>query len=183
MKADLIALSHSGNEDATLELINNFQPLLKKYAFILNYDDAYEELLIDFLELISRIHLDRLRIYSEGTIVSYIQKSIHHSYIKQSKRIKKLRNISLHSDLSESELYYLESATSHIDNYFNLDEQCFDHLLTKPESLIIKMIYCNGFSVSEIATSCGISRQAVNQTKKRALKKLENLFSDKLENK
>jgi RNA polymerase sigma factor (sigma-70 family) len=181
MTVDLITLSQSGDVDATLELVNKFKPLLKKYAFKLNFDDAYDDLLLDFLILIKAIQIQNLKNCSEGALITYIQKSIFNSYIKQSLRIKKLRNISLYSDLSDSELYYVESSYSNIDDYSDLEFQCFDHILTKPEALIIKMIYRSGYSASEIAIMCGISRQAVNQTKNRALKKLERLYSDKLE--
>lgn len=180
MTADLIALSQTGNVDATLELVNKFKPLLRKYAYKLNFDDAYYDLLVDFLELIKNIQLNYLENRSEGALISYIQKSMYNNYIKESIKIKKLRNISTYSDLSESELYYIDSKNCCYDDYPNLDVQFFDRLLSRPESLIIKMIYYSGYSVSEIAFICGVSRQAVNQTKNRALKKLKNLYSDKL---
>lgn len=180
MTADLIAQSQSGEVDATLELVNKFKPLLRKYAFKLNFDDAYDDLLLDFLILMKSIPLQYLKSCSEGTLITYIQKSIYYSYIKHSIRIKKLRNISLYSDLKEGELYHIEAKTAIFDDYADIDMQGFGQLLTKSELLIIKMIYYSGYSVSEIAIICGISRQAVNQTKIRALKKLKNLYSDKL---
>jgi DNA-directed RNA polymerase specialized sigma subunit len=42
------------------------------------------------------------------------------------------------------------------------------------------MIYFTGYTVTEIASFYGTSRQAVNQMKNRVLKKLRNAFSDKL---
>lgn len=42
------------------------------------------------------------------------------------------------------------------------------------------MIYFTGYTVTEIANFEGTSRQAVNQMKNRALKKLRNTFLDKL---
>jgi RNA polymerase sigma factor (sigma-70 family) len=48
-----------------------------------------------------------------------------------------------------------------------------DQVLTKLELSIVKMIYISGYTVKEIAGIYGISRQAVNQTKKRALQTLE----------
>ncbi len=41
------------------------------------------------------------------------------------------------------------------------------------------MIYYSGYTVAETAYVIGISRQAVNQIKKRALRKLKTIFSDK----
>ena len=180
MIADLIDLSQSGNVDATLELVNRFNPLLRKYTYRLNFDDAYDELLVDFLVLIKTIQFHTFSICTEGAVVSYIHKSIYNSYIKLSKRINKLRNIQLFSDLDENELYYIESIYSRNDDYSFLDTQCFELFLSRPEASIIKMIFYSGYSISETALICGISRQAVNQTKKRALTKLKALYLDKL---
>lgn len=47
--------------------------------------------------------------------------------------------------------------------------------LTKKERETIILFYYYGFSVEEIGTLHGVSRQAVNQTKNRALEKLRNL--------
>jgi len=52
MTAELISRSQTGDKTATLELIEKFHPLLKKYAFRLFYDDAYDELLVDFVGLL-----------------------------------------------------------------------------------------------------------------------------------
>jgi hypothetical protein len=61
MTADLINQSQTGNNDATLALIEKFNTLLKKYAYKLFYDDAYSDLLVDFIELLHNIQLDHLR--------------------------------------------------------------------------------------------------------------------------
>ena len=54
MIADLITQSHVGNADATIALINKFNPLLKKYTYQLHGDDAYDDLLVDFIQLRNR---------------------------------------------------------------------------------------------------------------------------------
>jgi DNA-directed RNA polymerase specialized sigma24 family protein len=41
------------------------------------------------------------------------------------------------------------------------------------------MVYLNGYSVCEAAHRLGTSRQAANQMKNRALKKLKTQFADK----
>lgn len=52
MISDLIAEDQNGNSDATLLMIEKFKPLLKKCAYKLYYEDAYNDLLVDFIELI-----------------------------------------------------------------------------------------------------------------------------------
>lgn len=180
MISDLIILSQSGDENATLSLVNKFKPLLNKYAYKINYGDAYEELLLEFLILIKSIQLHSISNNSEGALVTYIQKSIYNSFVKQSIKIKQLRSVSLYSELSEGEMYYVESITAHSNDYdLDIDLQSINHILTNQELIIIKMIYFLGYSPLEISIFYGISRQAANQTKKRALKKLKIFFSDK----
>ncbi len=70
MTKDMIALSQKGDRSATLKLIEKFDPLFKKYAYKLYYDDAYNDLLFDFIELLHNILLNRMREISEGTVVS-----------------------------------------------------------------------------------------------------------------
>ncbi len=87
--------------------------------------------------------------------------------------IKKLRDVVPYSSLSDSELYYTEALLSTYNTYSRLELIDIDHVLTESELSIIKMIYFLEYSASETACIYGITRQAVNQTKKRALQKLK----------
>jgi len=44
-----------GDRDAALKMIQQFQPLLQKYSRKLGYEDAYNDLILFFIELISKI--------------------------------------------------------------------------------------------------------------------------------
>lgn len=176
MTKDLIILSQKGDSSATLKLIEKFDPLLKKYAYKLYYEDAYNDLLFDYIKFLHNIPLKRMRDTSEGTVVSYICKSIHSSYIKRLIEIKKRYDVVPYSSLSDSELYYAEVKSSAYDTYSGLELTGMECVLTKSELSIIKMIYLLEYSVSETACFYGISRQAVNQTKNRALQKLYKWF-------
>lgn len=59
MTTGLISQSQNRDIDATLKLIEKFKPILKKYAYKLYYNDAYNDLLMDFIELIYNIKLDK----------------------------------------------------------------------------------------------------------------------------
>lgn len=48
--------------------------------------------------------------------------------------------------------------------------------LTKTESEIVKLLYIGGLSCEEIARIKGVSRQAINQTKKRAFDKIKQML-------
>jgi len=173
MIKELINQSQADDSGATLTLIKKFNPLLKKYAKRLYYDDAYNDLLLDFIELLHNIRLDRIRGPSEKFLVSYICTSIRSSYIKRLIDLKRLRGFVPYSALSDNELYSVEAASAATDSYFELEMTGINQVLTKLELSIIKMIYLMGYTVTETADIYGISRQAVNQTKKRALQKLE----------
>lgn len=177
--SDLIAESQNGNNDATLLMIEKFKPLLKKYAYMLYYEDAYNDLLVDFIELIHDINLDHIHDKGEGKMVSYIYKSINSSFIKKLTALKKLHNCILYSELSEPQLYNVNIISATNDEYFMYELPGISLILTETEYLIVKMIYCSGYTVTELSFAFGISRQAVNQMKRRALKKLDALFSDK----
>lgn len=180
MTAKFILRSQSGDKNATLELIKKFNPLLKKYAFELFYDDAYNDLLVDFVELLKNIKMQNVRSKSESSMVSYISKSIQSSYIKESVAIKKLRHFIPESEFKEEELYALEAASAVNDTYFAYEFPDIKRALTKPEKTVLEMVYLNGYSICETARKLGTSRQAVNQMKNRSLKKLKKQFVDKL---
>lgn len=179
MTIDIIQKSQGGDGDATLMLVEKFNPLLKKYAYKLSYDDAYNDLLVDFIELLHNMQIKNIHNKSEGSMVSYICTSVHSSYIKRLIEVKRLGKLLLYSDLNENELYYVESISSTNDVY-NYELSFIQKILTKQELAVISMIYFTGYTVTEIANFYGTSRQAVNQMKNRALKKLRNAFSDKL---
>ena len=49
-------------------------------------------------------------------------------------------------------------------------------VLTEKEEYIMKLIYINYLSISEVADYMGISRQAINQAKNRAISKLKKVY-------
>lgn len=181
MIADFIVKSQEGNSNAIIQLVKKFNPLLKKYAYRLYYEDAYNDLLVDFIDLLHRIKLNCVYHKCDGSLVSYISKSIRSSYIKKSIASKMLHCSIPASDLSENELYYLETTSASCDEYFKHEIPNADKLLTKSEKSVIQMIFLKGYSVYETAQKLHVSRQAINQMKKRALKKLKpQLLVDKL---
>jgi hypothetical protein len=64
---DLIVQAKARNADATMKLIKQFNPLLKKYAYKLYYEDSYNDLLVDFIELIQNIQFEYVYNRDEGS--------------------------------------------------------------------------------------------------------------------
>jgi RNA polymerase sigma factor (sigma-70 family) len=179
MIVDEVYKIQSGDNTAILKLIEKFKPILKKYAHSLSYEDAYDDLLVDFIELLNTLKVDKMQNKNDGGMVAYLTTSIHNSYIKKLIKVKQLRNFTTYSELSENELYYIDSLTATKDTYVNADYDLLRKLLTNQEFNIIKMLYYDGYTVTETALAIGITRQAVNQMKNRALKKLKDIFMDK----
>ena len=55
----LIKQSRENNE-ALLELLEMFEPLLKKYSFMLEYEDAYHDLQVSLIEVIKKLSVKDL---------------------------------------------------------------------------------------------------------------------------
>ena len=111
----LLARAQQGDEEAMLELINRFQPLLKKYAKKLRYDDAYEDCLLFFIELVKTMDLKKLNTMQDQSIAAYVKVSVTHFYSKKTRRIfEKEREIAF-SDLTEEQRYYVETKNAKRD--------------------------------------------------------------------
>jgi len=82
MLYELLERSKCGDQEAVVELIERFKPLLKKYARKLNYEDAYEDLLLNFIEMLNTLNVNSLRARSDAVIVTYFGKAIYSHYIK-----------------------------------------------------------------------------------------------------
>jgi RNA polymerase sigma factor (sigma-70 family) len=76
------------------------------------------------------------------------------------------------SSLSEEALHKIECGLSDEDDYSSVEIRGFRKTLTEKEYSILVMVYLDGETVADIAHKYGISRQAVNQTKLAAIKKI-----------
>lgn len=159
------------DEDAVLEMLRRFDRLLKKYARILDYEDAYNDLVLFFIELIQGKGIKNVCKKDDGIIVNYIVTSVRNHSLRVSNGCK-LRTSPL-STLSDEQRYTIESKMSYIQ-----DEPITDYwssgLLTEAEENVLRLHYEFGYSVSDISEMTKTSRQSVNQTKIRALNKLRN---------
>ena len=83
MLSDLVEKAQRGEEAAMLELIQRFTGLFQKYAVKLNYEDAYEDIRLFFIELIKSFKLEKLQCKKDEIIVSYVNVSIRNFYKKE----------------------------------------------------------------------------------------------------
>ena len=95
------------SESAELEMLQRFERLLRKYARLLNYEDAYSDLVVFFLELLLSDNIKGLIGKPDAIIVNYITKAIKNEYIRLSKSMQ--RKYILYSDLNENEQFIVAS--------------------------------------------------------------------------
>ncbi len=156
--------------DSLERLILCFKPQIDKYSRLLKGEDTRQELIIYLIKVIDTIPVNKNIIWHDKSILSYISKSIKNEYIKISKRENSINRNKVELDLcNELESEYFEEDFSFIELFKELTEK---------EIYIIKLIYIYGFSVTEIAQTMEITRQAVNKSKNRALKKLKKIYKE-----
>lgn len=128
-------------------------------------------MIIHLISVINKINLHNKDLCKDKVIVSYIAKSIRNEYIKLSKKKNKII-------VNESELNLdIEVAYDGFESEFELLD--IFKILKEKEAYIMKLLYVHCLSVSEISTFMNISRQAVNQAKNRALRKIKKIYIGK----
>ena len=172
-------INAKSNSNILLDLVTKFTPLLKKYATLLAYEDAYSDLQLDFIELIYKFKTGNMKRTNNGAMLSYIKKAVHNNYINRSKKLSEYCfNNYFFSEMSDEQFAAISIYFSTTDNYDTLDLVAYQKYLTNQEFETILMIYYYGYEVSEISRLKHVSRQAINQVKVRSLSKLRKQLTD-----
>ena len=162
---EVLKLAKGGNQEAICYFIKKFQLLIKKFARQLNYDCAETDLIIYLLEFIKKMDIEKMSRLSEGEIVNYIIKLLRNKKID----IYRKNCLALEEIHTEEDCY--------VENKLEIEDQMdLNQLInTLPDKhrIVIVSKYIYGYSDAEIGTSLGISRQAVNKLKNKALEKLK----------
>lgn len=151
-------------------------PLLKKYAFFLQSEDALPDFQCFLLAFAKNLQLDKLTMSTDGAIISYINKAIYHHYIALSKAKRhQLPTVSIESQTDYDPLQF-DTAFSESDTYNNPLLLDLKRALSTEEYHIIYDHYFRQYSIQEIAARDNKSRQAINKCKKTAIAKLKRYF-------
>ena len=172
---DLIKLAKSGDEAAMIEILDRFDNLIRKYVRLLNYDeDCRSELVLKLIVLVkNEINIDKMRKDDDSAIVKYISYAIRNHYISISKAYCQIRdNETAYDqetfvDLLEDNLQYSE------DFEHGMFMDILRSELTEREFICVRMIIIEGWTAEVVAKKLGVSKQAVNQCKLRALEKIK----------
>ncbi len=160
----------NGNKNSLENVINTFNLLINKFSRILDGEDTKQDLIVHLIRVVNNISLDNKCFFEDKIIFSYLSKSIRNEYIKLSQKTDKIKLNEKNLDL-DIEIGYEE---------FESELELLDlfNILSDKESYIMKLIYVHYLSISEVADFMGVSRQAINQSKNRSLKKLSKIYLD-----
>ena len=168
---ELIKDSYKGDQKATMEIIEKFTPILRKYSKKLNYYDGLDtDLVITLIETTAYLsRADNNEIAdNEGCIVGYINKSIKNKYVKLSKSRNNIYKYELELDIG---IEIPDEDTFYEDDNIFLNEM-LDKLPLLQRIVIVERVLKEK-PCRIIAAEMDISRQAVNSLKNRALKNLK----------
>lgn len=174
---DMIKLAKQGNNEAVMYIIEKFTPLIEKYTRLLDYDeDSKSELILKLICLVRKeIDLVKLRNHSDGVLVNYISCAIHNYYIKLSIAKRNAKNYEISFDPSMQPGCLEEDVCCFYDIEYKFIIDFLRESLTEREFMCVKLIVLDGWTAEAVAKKAGVSKQAINQCKIRALSKLRNL--------
>ncbi|SHK61564.1 RNA polymerase sigma factor [Tepidibacter formicigenes] len=171
---EIIEKAKDGDKEAFIEIINKFEPTLKKFSRELNYELAETDLIIALIEIVKGIKSSNFKTKNDGVVVNYIYNSMKNRKVdlfrKYVKGVKEEMEINL--DVIENEANYQIEDGVFVKDLLNM--------LTDIQKIVIVEKFIKGYSDAEIATKLHISRQAVNKAKNKAIKRLKEYLKTEL---
>lgn len=76
---NLIRQAKKGDKESMMELLNRFEPLIKKFSNELNYEEAETDLIICFIKIIKKLKIKKINY--EGEAINYIYVSLKNKKI------------------------------------------------------------------------------------------------------
>ena len=153
-------------------MLEHFSPLLKKYSRLLDYEDAFDDLTLDFLEILYRLSDMSLRNTSDGAVVSYIHTSMQRRLAYRRHLLSRGISSVPFSCYDEEKLFWLESKLAINDEYIELLMNDLAATLNSNEIDVIVAVVLLDCRVCDVAKRKAVSRQSIYKTKKKALNKL-----------
>ncbi|TCO70417.1 RNA polymerase sigma factor (sigma-70 family) [Marinisporobacter balticus] len=166
----LIEAAQKENKESTANIFSHFHPTIKKLSKGLHYEEAETDMIILFLELIKNINIENFYDADDKQIASFIHKYLRNRSLDLFRKYE-LRHtpwIEMNYDILSDENTPDIESTVFISMLLNA-------LIPLQRQVILrKFIY--GFSDAEIAKQLGVSRQAINRIKNRALDNLKKIL-------
>ncbi len=158
-----------GDKNKFLDILLKFDPLLNKLQRNSCYEDMKNELTLFLFILLDKIPIELVNLKNDRYIISYIAKSIKYQYIHINK---------IHQNKNNNTLYLNEDVFNigYTEDLSNIILNDIIKSLTIKEQNVIKNIYLNNKSESEVGRKLGVSRQAIHKTHVRALNKIKKIY-------
>jgi len=164
----LLLEANNRDPEAMETLLKKFEPLLNKCAMQLDYYGAESDMTICFIEFVYSLKPEKVAPFSEGELVAFIKRAMNNKKIDLYRKHK--------SNITEVPLEYDDEIPD--ENDFE-NAACIKAILdelTEKQREVVNAKYYGMYSDAEIAEKMKISRQAVNQLKRRALEILTKNF-------
>lgn len=159
-------------------LVEKFGPLLRKYSRKLFWEDALSDLTVAFLELIQTFPVDRLRSTEDGALIKYIATSVRHTYnALLNEYFSRPQVVASLDDATEAQKLEVLSYEDKPEAPAFLDLLDLCPALTPRERSVLTLVFFWGYTSAEAAKHFSTSKQNINQTKLRALKKLRTVLN------
>jgi RNA polymerase sigma factor (sigma-70 family) len=178
----LVARAQQRDVEAVTELLNAFQPLLRRVASRyrhLSYEDALQQAQLAFLEGIAAYERDR-----EIPFPGYIQRKVHGDVRSAMRREIRQRDRQVlprpKADEAEpdTDLWDVHASCAPCE-YSDVEVKLWlDSAALSPRERLGVESLLAGWSRSDVATALGVSIESVKTWRKRALRKLKNSFRD-----
>ncbi len=161
--------SQHKNSESTLQLIHQFEPLIKSYSFKLGYEDAYPDMVLFFIQMINEMDLNKFKVKEDKVFIHYFKIAIKNKYLKKKSELYQeyIKIADYIDDTDLAQKVFIE------DEYSKLLFDDLENILNKIHYEIIYLIYYQKYSVEEIAQMKNVSRQYINKKKNEALNILE----------
>ena len=166
---NLIAGFQKGDWEVFPVIYDEFKKLITLYSYRINDEDANAELMLFFIELLYSIDMDRFNYIDSNSLSKYIAVCIRNKYIELSKKFGQYRSNLLH--LCENCV-----CADTLNCYIRLETVELLKELSLRQRAVIVYKYIYKYTDTEISEMLGVSRQAINRLKNRALKQLRKLY-------
>ena len=159
---DQIIQAKQGSQADMLSLLQQFQPILKKYGRKLWGEDGLEDMTAAFLQVIHDMKPEQIRCRAEGAVVQYLVQSVRHAYERLQR--ERMRQPAIAFSLNEMEEQDSLPALAKEDS---AEKQRFSDLvkgcprLTEKETYVLEQVYYWGYTAAELAPGMGTSKQNV----------------------
>ncbi|MDD6266249.1 MAG: sigma factor-like helix-turn-helix DNA-binding protein [Clostridia bacterium] len=177
--AEKIRLAKTGNEEAMMEILDICNPMIRKYTRLLNYDeDCKSELVLKVISLVKEeINLDKMENLSDGVMINYLSTALRNQYIAISVGRCRIRD----NEIAYDQDSFGEMLEGNPQTETGMEDsilfETIKTTLTEREKLCVQRIVLEGWTAEALASALGITKQAVNQCKKRALEKLKKIYT------